>query len=158
MNLLLLHQQARKLLDQHRLSDWTFKLGSYKRNLGRCYANLKLITISEWHAMHDTDEQVMETVRHEIAHALIPDVKGHGPQWQARAIQVGCKDISHKCNDPQLTRPPGRWYAICGCLKRHTWLKRPKRNLKYTCTECKQELIPVPVKEPPPKPKDGLFD
>lgn len=158
MNVELLHQEARKLLDQFGLTDWSFKLGSYKRNLGRCYVRLKLISVSEWHATHDTTEQVMETVRHEIAHALVPEEKGHGPEWQQAAIRVGCKDISHKCTDPTLTRPLGQWYAICSCLVRHTWLKRPRKNMTWRCRKCQTELIPVPVKpEDKPKPK-GLFD
>jgi predicted SprT family Zn-dependent metalloprotease len=158
MDIATLKQEARKLLDQFGLTDWTFVLGSYKRCLGRCYTHSKIISVSEWHAAADTPEQVLETVRHEIAHALVPDIKGHGPEWQTAAIKAGCKDIAAKCTDRSLTSPPGKFYAICSsCLIRHTWLKQPKRTARFRCKKCRTELIPVPVKEPLPKPK-GLFD
>jgi len=137
--------EAKKLMREFGLDGWKFEYARFKRTLGRCYMIRKLIQISRWHAENDKIEQVWETIRHEIAHAIVPAVSGHGPEWQEAARKTGCKDISGKCTEP-LVQPPGKWYAVCSCPRRHEWLKQPKRTVKFVCRFCRTELIAVPVK------------
>jgi len=154
--LLQIEVDALKLMKEFGLEGWKFGYGGYKRTLGRCHTTSKIITISLWHAVHDTDEQVWETIRHEIAHAIVPTVSGHGPEWQEAARKTGCKDIRGKCTE-RLVQPPAKWYAVCSCPRRHEWLKRPKRTVKFVCRSCRTELIAVPVQTVKPKPKN-MFD
>ena len=89
MNEAELTKLARSLMDQHGLTDWTFKHDNARRRLGGCISKLKTITISRHHAAQHTDEQVRDTILHEIAHALTSDCTSHGEEWKEVCRRIG---------------------------------------------------------------------
>ena len=62
---------AAQELTEHNLVGWTFTFGDSKRRLGVCKYRSKRIELSEFYASHSADEHVLDTLRHEIAHALV---------------------------------------------------------------------------------------
>lgn len=46
------------------------------------------ITLATWHIERDSDDEVIETILHEIAHAITPGA-GHRPIWSETAKQIG---------------------------------------------------------------------
>ena len=72
---------------KHGLHGWTFGLATTKRRLGVCKFQSKRIEIAEYYALNNPSESVLDTLLHEIAHALAGPRAGHGPAWKAIAIR-----------------------------------------------------------------------
>lgn len=88
--------EAEVLFDQHGLGQWTLEIDNRKkRAMDCCWYREKLIWISLVHCEQDSREDVLDTLLHEIAHALIPPTvedTPHGPQWRAKARELGCSE------------------------------------------------------------------
>ena len=82
-------EMARRLMDEHGLTGWTLAFGEAKRHLGNCHFQHRVIRISRTHALEGSEEQIRDTVLHEIAHAIAGYEAGHGPLWKATARRIG---------------------------------------------------------------------
>lgn len=80
---------ARRLMDEHGLTDWKLAFVESGRRLGDCHYRDRVIRISRAHALAGNDEGIRDTVLHEIAHALAGPDTHHGLLWKAIARQVG---------------------------------------------------------------------
>lgn len=83
---------------------------------------------------NDRDE-VLDTLLHEIAHALAGPLAGHGPVWKAACVRVGARP--ERLAPPEVAMPKGRWHARCpGCATLHTRHRRPMKGRDYFCRGC----------------------
>ena len=82
-------EMARRLMDAHGLTGWAFAFGEARRRLGHCHFQDRMIRISRTHALEGSEEQIRDTVLHEIAHAIAGYEAGHGPLWKATARRIG---------------------------------------------------------------------
>jgi predicted SprT family Zn-dependent metalloprotease len=132
MDLEKLTEIATERLAEHGLAAWTFGVTESKRRLGVCKPRKKRIEISAYYALHNADDAVLDTLMHEIAHALAGPEAGHGPAWKAIAIRVGA--TPRACdNSPDTVVEPGDWQTTCpGCNRTHHRYKRPSA-LGYRC-------------------------
>ncbi len=80
---------ARRLMDEHGLTGWTLAFGEARTRLGTCHFRHHVIRISRTHALEGSEEQIRDTVLHEIAHAIAGYGAGHGPLWKATARRIG---------------------------------------------------------------------
>lgn len=133
MDLKILIETAAALFAEHRLPGWTFGLSGSKRRLGVCKYRRKRIEISEYYARHNPDAAVLDTLRHEIAHAMAGPAAKHGPAWKAVAARIGA--TPRACDDsPDTVVEPGDWRAACpGCNRTHYRYKRPRALGGYRC-------------------------
>lgn len=84
-------QLARQEMAKNGLNDWDFKInGRLKNTLGRCNYTKRLIELSASFIENNGVEQVLDTILHEIAHALTPG-DGHGEVWKAMCRKLGCR-------------------------------------------------------------------
>ena len=60
-----------------------------QKRLGDCHFRYHVIRISRTHALEGSEEQIRDTVLHEIAHAIAGHGAGHGPLWKATARRIG---------------------------------------------------------------------
>jgi hypothetical protein len=58
--------------------------------VGFCDYLEKEIIIKEHHL---SDDDLTDTIKHEVAHALVPNEQGHGPEWKAAARKLGLKNL-----------------------------------------------------------------
>lgn len=57
-------------------------------------------------------EEVLDTILHEIAHALVPNnVKSHGPEWKHMATKIGAKP--QRTVSADAPRPKTRYKGTC---------------------------------------------
>lgn len=111
---------------------WRFKLTRAHKILGNCNYTAKLIGVSRYHIQYGTDAEILDTIKHEIAHALVGVGHGHGPIFQAMAIMLGATPGSKK----QVTKSsPHQWKIICGrcglvVAKRYRCMSRHKLNTR----------------------------
>jgi hypothetical protein len=82
--------ETRRQLDAHGLKDWIvtvmYQETKNKKVAGLCIWQTKQIVIDGDAA----DTSVMETIWHEVAHALTPDDNEHGQKWRVKARSLGC--------------------------------------------------------------------
>src|SRR6266436_7954151 len=97
MNRQIATKSLRDLLDAQKLNDWHIRLTTdiTKPFLGLCSYRDKTIILNAFHIDQHTELEVINTIRHEIAHALTPG-NGHNATWRAKAIELGC-DNTNEC-------------------------------------------------------------
>ena len=96
---------ARTKLNEHGLKDWSVRLTCDERNsyLGICLYRDKTIMLNTHHVDIHPEKEVICTILHEIAHALVGPGYGHGPVWESKAREIGC-DNTLPCS--HLDLPP----------------------------------------------------
>lgn len=76
---------ARAKLAEHSLNDWNIQFESSHSRCGLCVYRQKTIRFS---LKDHSEREVLDTILHEIAHALTPGAR-HGPRWQAKLVEIG---------------------------------------------------------------------
>ncbi len=124
---------AAQELRKHGLHGWTFGLAKTRRRLGACKFKSKRIEIAEYYARNSPEESVLDTLLHEIAHAIAGPAAGHGPAWKAVAARLGA--IPRACDaSGRAVVEPGDWRATCpACGKTFHRYRRPMSAGAYRC-------------------------
>ena len=133
MDLKVLEEIARQEMRANGLHGWTFALSNAKRRLGVCKYKEKRIEIAEYYARHSPEESVLDTLRHEIAHALAGPAAKHGPRWKAVAARLGATPRACETSGQAVVQP-GDWRATCpACRKTVHLYRRPMASGVYRC-------------------------
>lgn len=130
---------ARALLDLHGLGAWDFGFNSNVRRAGVCFYPHRgepgRVELSVHFAARNTDDEVRDTLLHEIAHALVGPGHGHDAVWKAKCREIGAKPEA--CYGDEVEMPRGRWRATCpGCARQFDRHRRPKRATGWFCRPC----------------------
>lgn len=130
---------ARGLLDLHGLQDWTLVLDRAKTRAGVCRPHRREIGLSAHLTRLHPEEEVRDTVLHEIAHALVGPRHGHGPVWRAKALEIGCS--AQRCSSTDVPQVEGPWIGTCpaGHVRRRH--RRPTRVA--SCSRCSAVFDPA---------------
>lgn len=133
MDLQELTEIARQEFVRHGLRGWSFGFANTKRRLGVCKYRTKRIEIAEYYALNSSRESVLDTLLHEIAHAIAGAAARHGPKWKAVAIRLGATPRACE-SSAEVAMQPGDWQATCPACKRtiHRY-KRPMSLTGYRC-------------------------
>lgn len=96
-------QILRDELNKHGLTDWSVRLNQNpdSRFLGLCSYKDKCIILSAHHIDIHPDPDVINTIKHEVAHALTPG-HGHNHVWAQKAREIGC-DNTLPCSNLSLS-------------------------------------------------------
>jgi hypothetical protein len=128
---------AERLLTEHGLHDWTFQYNRSKINMGLCRFGSRTIELSIHFVEGNPDELVLDTLLHEIAHALVGPGHGHDAVWKRKCLEVGARPERVSFD---VIMPPGRWQARCpGCGEIHHKHRKPKRLSGWHCIACGPE-------------------
>ena len=124
---------SQEMLEARLAHGWTFVLAATQRRLGVCKYRTKRIEIAEYYARNSPQVTVLDTLLHEIAHAIAGPAAKHGPAWKAVAIRLGA--TPRACdNSHETVVPPGDWQATCpACKKIFHLYRRPNRLSGYRC-------------------------
>jgi predicted SprT family Zn-dependent metalloprotease len=121
---------------KHGLHGWSFGLVDTKRQLGVCKFRSKRIEIAEYYALNSPAESVLDTLLHEIAHAIAGPAAHHGPVWKAVAIRLGATPRACETSH-EIAVKPGDWQVTCpACKQTFHRYRRPKILSGYRC-KCK---------------------
>ena len=93
--------RADQLIAQHKLCDWRFYFDTADGRLGKCSYSNKTISLSEQFCLQASDDEITDTILHEIAHALVGPDHGHDQVWTAKAKEIGCS--GERCHDKRFT-------------------------------------------------------
>lgn len=130
MNLYQATSHCRDLMNHYGLVNWTFELSRKKTVLGQCFHHKKRIELSVDFIINNEFDKINDTVRHEIAHALVGPGHGHGLVWKRKAIELGAKPEA--CS--KEANVPGKYQASCGCGKIFHFHRKVRRI--YSCKVC----------------------
>jgi len=149
MNLKQAAQLARQLMNDHGVTKdgWIFKWGNGKRQLGSCQVKrnrtsrqieVKFIKLSRHLVRLNDDEEVRDTILHEIAHALVGIEHGHDAVWQAKCREIGAKP--ERLAGEEVTMVECRYRIVCGTCqkvlaKRHRRINASRLKKSY-CKTC----------------------
>jgi len=81
-------QITRKILKENNLKGWSATTNRRKRSFGVCNYTKRQIELSQYLTPLCTDDAIMDTIYHEIAHALTPG-HNHDRVWKRKAIELG---------------------------------------------------------------------
>jgi predicted SprT family Zn-dependent metalloprotease len=131
---------AKKLMIQHKLFDWTFVWNTRCKSRGGCTKyDEKIIEVTKEYALKITQEMFVNTVLHEIAHALVGHENGHNHVWKNKAISIGCN--GKVCHNVNFVEFKYEIQCLCNTYKYHRKTrviqKIEKGNVK--CRKCKQK-------------------
>ena len=128
---------ALRLIQHHGLAGWTFKFNRNKRRLGVCKQDDKRIELSEHYVVRNDRGHVVDTILHEIAHAIVGTQHGHDDVWKEMCLRIGATPSS--CSNT-AKMPEGYWQARCpGCCATFTRHRRPRRLRGRYCVACGPE-------------------
>lgn len=133
MDLVELETLAQEAFRANGLTDWTFGFSRSSRQLGVCKYRRKRIEIAEYYARNSPPSTVIDTLYHEIAHALAGPEARHGPRWKAMAIRLGATPRACDTTNEAVMKP-GDWQTTCpSCHKTFYRYKRPQSLTGYRC-------------------------
>lgn len=107
---------------------WTLVWDRAKCRAGLCDYASRQISLSRYLTVHRPEDQVMNTVTHEVAHALVGPMHGHDRVWQAKFIELGG---SGKRSEFFFDRN-APWIGVCGHGKHFHRYRQPGRG-PYRC-------------------------
>lgn len=135
MNVNEAEELSRRLMKEYGLIEkgWTFLFDNASRRFGLCDYDRQRIQLAKPLVEINPFKAVDNTIRHEIAHALVGPYHGHDEIWRAKAIQIGCD--GKRCHNDLL---PIHNVAFIGiCPKCYTLRPSKKQPTKFTaCAVC----------------------
>lgn len=140
MNLMDVESMAIALMIDHKLREpgnfWHFRFDNAKRRAGRCTYGKRMISLSAPLSLIYPEDQIRDTILHEIAHAIAGAHAGHGRKWQKVALSIGCS--GERCVDESAPTVEGPWKAVCVNGHALTRFRRPMAV--STCSLCSNKF------------------
>jgi hypothetical protein len=90
----------RSELDKHQLDAWKIRLNQNAAApfLALCDHRSKCIILNAHHVDQHPVAELTNTIKHEVAHALVGAGHGHNETWAAKAREIGCDNVSPCAN------------------------------------------------------------
>lgn len=130
------------LLAEHGLVGWRLVFDNARTRFGVCRPLLREIGLSRRLTQLSSEQEVRNTVLHEIAHALVGPAHHHDNVWRAKALEIGCDG---KRTDAAPEGAQGLWEGRCPAghsVRRH---RRPRRV--GSCRLCSSGFDPEAIYE-----------
>ena len=113
MNLTDAYNLALREMDKWLDDSWMFVFNNRKSAFGLCSYRKKTIELSRPLTEIETEEQILDTIRHEIAHALAGPEAKHGPMWKVQCLKVGCSYERAGSLSEGVKEPNPKYVMIC---------------------------------------------
>ncbi len=136
-----------RLREEYQLDGWRLVIDPRpKQRMGQCRHSLGEIGVSQWILYACKWSDIEDTLRHEIAHALVGPGHKHGPTWRRAARRVGADpfprarlDAEARARRPKTARERGqhKWAGRCACKDDHRKARLlPRHRHRYECKLC----------------------
>ena len=140
---------ANQEIKKHTSGTWTFSFCKRsKSRLGTCNYTKKIIKVSDLHFEHDSIEQCIDTLHHEIAHAVAGHEAGHGRAWEKIAVALGATPSAYGASNVRkeaskyfLVYPEGKQIIARALTARNKWVKSPQHYCIKGRPETRGKLI-----------------
>lgn len=125
---------ARSLMNQHGLNDWRLTFGSAQRTAGTCKYGTRTLNFSRVIMDQFSDAERLNTILHEIAHALAGHAAGHGPEWRRVARSIGCD--ARRTYSGKSVQTNYKWLGTCPNGHTIKKLRLTARSTGSSCPKC----------------------
>jgi predicted SprT family Zn-dependent metalloprotease len=126
---------------------WVFGWNNRKRSLGVCkYGRGRpggRVELNQYWTSTANEVDVIDTIKHECAHALVGRGHGHDNAWKAMCIKVGCDPKARADEDVsgEMDSTGAKYFAQCGsCEQKFYKFRKPKYLEGSSCRKCGPEL------------------
>jgi len=132
-------QAANALIGQYGLDaqGWRFSFNNSGRHLGLCKYFNKMIQLSKKWVINLKEDEIKDTILHEIAHAIVGPFKGHGKEWKQVCVQIGARPTAKF--KPKKEQIPYAWKSVCpecGTWVGHFRKPRVGRHCRKCIVDC----------------------
>ena len=128
MNLNEAQTMANELIQRH-CPDYSFRFNNRKSSFGLCDFEHKRIELSRLHTQLEPQENVKNTLLHEIAHALAGYENGHNRVWKQIARSLGhATPPKSTCEPVDRNKLPYKWVVMYNDQVVHGYYRRPGRK------------------------------
>lgn len=133
---------ANEFLKHHKANsnlgkNWRFGFDLAPSRAGACKYDERRIDLSVSFCLQASRAELIDTILHEIAHAIVGKAHNHNAVWTAKALEIGC--TGQRTHAARHTSP--RWAGECDCGQR--WfrqrLSRKVANGAH-CPRCQGEI------------------
>jgi predicted SprT family Zn-dependent metalloprotease len=143
MNLHEAETLARRLMSEYGVTQMGWRFCWDKRplrRLGHTRYRQKEIGLSVTPTQYGTKAEVEDTIRHEIAHALVGPGYGHDEVWQRMARHVGAtpKASTMTQNHSVMAKQAAKYTATCGCPGQVHGIQRMTESQRLYGSRCKR--------------------
>ena len=134
MNLSAAMTLAKQLLKKHSLQDWNFKFDYARRRFGCCNFTTTTISLSKILVELNPPQKVLDTLLHEIAHALVGPRHNHDLIWKEKITEIGGKPKA-QFREAEVAIPKSKFVAVCpNCQREFPVFRRSTK--KVACRDC----------------------
>lgn len=139
-------RMARELMERWQCDGWEFRWSNSKlrfgqvsriRNLYYGTVSSQTLSLSRPLTKVNTEDEVRDTILHEIAHIKAGLEHKHGPEWRKWCRIVGCRPEQY-CGD-YVERAQHKWELKCSCCQQvlRKFYRRPRKNRSFAyCLRC----------------------
>lgn len=126
------HTWAAMMLEEHGLTQrgWKITWNNARQCAGICCYDTLTIGFSRPVTQRHPEHEFMDTVAHEIAHALVDSDHGHNAVWRAKAIELGGSGNQYS---PTVLDPAASWIGICPHGTVFPRYRAPRPNSRAHC-------------------------
>ena len=127
--------KADALLKKHQLDTWRFAFNHAHSQAGHCDHNKSTIYVAWQYCLKADKSEVLDTILHEISHALVGPKHGHDDVWRKKALEIGCSGSVTHC----VKFASAKYIATCPICRWRIERHRRKRNV--VCKKCRSKII-----------------
>ena len=142
------YNEACKIIRKE-VPEYYFQFDNAKRRAGCCDYRYKRIQLSKYFTEHNSNQQIINTILHEVAHALAGPRAGHGLKWNETFMKLLIKynqplDVSRCYNSRKVKMPKGKHVLECENCKiphyriRKTWWMKQINSQGYVNGRCRR--------------------
>lgn len=125
---------AEELMRQHGLTErgWSVQFDRAKVRSGQCNYRQQTISLSRHLLSIRSREESINTITHEVAHALVGRGHGHDRVWARKHRELG--GDGKRVYQMEGIDPKAPWIAVCGHGKEvAAYHRKPKRLAGWRC-------------------------
>jgi len=121
---------------------WYFEWSKKKRSLGDCNHTKKRIRLSEYFAALISFDDMVDTINHEIAHAIVESGNGHNQIWKEACIKTGANP-ERVANKVIIGNRTFKWTGTCpSCGHESNRHRLTNSSRDSSCGKCAKKYDP----------------
>lgn len=133
---------TRSAMNDHGLHHWVIRIDRARKRLGQCDHNKKQLSFSREYIELGSQENILKTVLHEIAHALVGPNHGHDKVWANKCAEIGYPNPTRCTASDHIKQLDFKIVLVCeSCGHEFGRQRQLKHHISnYRCGKCSSRL------------------